>query len=474
VTVTDSGDGTNTSDPDSFDIVVAPVNDLPEVTSVSPLSQTVDYSDDIATVTVVVTDIDNPSTTLAESGEPTASLSSLSLTEANPVCVTDNTLSPNPAEIGSVCTWTYDGQVLSPGDNMHNIVFTASDADGDGTVTGTHELTIEPEDATVMLDSGNDVAAEVVVPGGNSGVFSLYFAAYETDNPDFSHGNSADFGDLDNMEPFMTLIPVGPGSPQDGVCSLLEITGTGYGQEAYFQCDFNDVPVNTYEVMAAIDGVTDTTRYYTGSDDDVFTVFDPSLGFTTGGGWFYWPGTGNESLTDCGPDGYLGDKTNFGFNLNYNKKRNTAKGSVLVMRHTVDENCLDAGSFRVKSNAIEGMSLGDGEDGDGAYGWAAVAGKSTYREPGLDNEGNHPFLMYVEDHGQQGCEQAPTDEFWIEVKDKDGVVVLQLNGPEPAGPNEATDADDEPIVCGNIVVPHKTGKGGGGPGEPNPNKPPKG
>jgi len=142
----------------------------------------------------------------------------------------------------------------------------------------------------------------------------------------------------------------------------------------------------------------------------------------------------------------------------------------LELRHTVDGNCLDAGSYRVKSNAIEGMTLGGGEDANGAYGWATVAGKSVFREPGLEGEGNHWFLMYVEDHGQQGCDQDPADEFWIEVRDKNEVVVLQINGSEPAGADEAADGEDEPIRCGNIVVPHKSSKGGGG----NPNKPPKG
>jgi hypothetical protein len=80
----------------------------------------------------------------------------------------------------------------------------------------------------------------------------------------------------------------------------------------------------------------------------------------------------------------------------------------------------------------------------------------------LDNEGNHPFLAYIEDHGAQGCNQDPTDEFWIEVKDKDGLVVLEVNGlnSQPAGKDEASDGDDEPIECGNIFVPHKTGSKG--------------
>ena len=58
-----------------------------------------------------------------------------------------------------------------------------------------------------------------------------------------------------------------------------------------------------------------------------------------------------------------------------------------------------------------------------------------------------------------------SDMFWVEVKDKDDAVVLQVNGPDPAG-NDGV-ADVEPIQCGNIYVPHKTGGNGGkGGGKP--------
>ena len=40
-----------------------------------------------------------------------------------------------------------------------------------------------------------------------------------------------------------------------------------------------------------------------------------------------------------------------------------------------------------------------------------------------------PLLVYVEDHGEQGYNQNLSDEFWSEVKDGDGAVVLEVNGP---------------------------------------------
>jgi hypothetical protein len=46
------------------------------------------------------------------------------------------------------------------------------------------------------------------------------------------------------------------------------------------------VPVNTYTVEVTVGG-----GYYTGGNEGVLVVYDPSPGFPTGGGWFYWPGT---------------------------------------------------------------------------------------------------------------------------------------------------------------------------------------
>ena len=462
-----------TSNTATVSITVICVNDPPVVTSVVAGAQTSDYSDFIGTVVITVEDVDDTSTTLLESNEPPLSTAGLSLTSTG--CT--EVITESPDEDGSICTWDYDGQVKDPGDNSHGIIFTPSDADGAGTVTGTHTLTIEPEDATVILDDRNTGAVEVPEADGPSGPFSLDFIAWETndvdppvtDDEDFSHAGpgKADHGDLNNAQVFMSLVPVGPGGPITTACTVIEVSpaAAGYDQVLVARCYFDDVPVNVYEVIARVDGLSDIARYYFGeSAEGVFVVFDPSLGFTTGGGWFYWPETYSEDL--CGIE-YLGDKTNFGFSMKYNKKRKNVHGSLLLMRHQLDAiTCLE-GNYKVKSNALNGMALGEVEDVP-PYGWATFSGKATFREPGMDNTGGNPFLAYVEDHGEQGCNQIPTDEFWIEVKTKEGVVLLQLNGPEPADNDPANDppldGDDEPIECGNIIVPHKPkGKGKGKP-----------
>lgn len=215
-----------------------------------------------------------------------------------------------------------------------------------------------------------------------------------------------------------TLQPVGPGGSVAGTCTPDGVNGTsGYDTQLQVTCVFDDVPVNTYAAQVTVDG-----GYYTGSGEDVLVVYDPSLGFTTGGGWFYWPGTT--------------DKTNFGYTMKYGKNLSRVKGNLLLIRHLSDGT-----KYRVKSNALYGLALGESN----GFGWASFSGKNTYQEPGWpDPIGNHTFVVYVEDHGESG---DGADRFWIEVKDRGG------NRRSLSIPLDAVD-NAEILGGGNIVVPH--------------------
>ena len=132
--------------------------------------------------------------------------------------------------------------------------------------------------------------------------------------------------------------------------------------------------------------------------------------------------------------------TNFGFTMTYNKKGTNVQGSLLVIRHT------DDGNYRIKSNAIYGLALGD----DTSMGWATFSGKATYREPDwLDAEGNHEFTVYVEE-----WDSPDIDQLWLQVTDKDRTVIIDMSMISPASDNT------EGIEAGNIVVPHKPDRGG--------------
>jgi hypothetical protein len=111
---------------------------------------------------------------------------------------------------------------------------------------------------------------------------------------------------------------------------------------------------------------------------------------------------------------------------------------VLLIRRLVDGSI-----YRVKSNAMYSLSIGelDGDDG-----WASFNGKATYLEPGwVEPIGNHEFIAYVEDHDEPG---HFVDRFWIQTMDKDGDVITVMSMLQPA-PGIA-----ETIEGGNIVVPY--------------------
>jgi hypothetical protein len=296
-------------------------------------------------------------------------------------------------------------------------------------------MTVVPEDASGSFDAGNPVAVSVDTPDGDSGPFTLTVLVEETE-PDLPAGAGM-AGDIGLANVTLSLNPVGPGSPVAGTCAPSGTSGTGYDAVLTVDCTFDDVPVNTYVATVTVDG-----GYYTGTGEDVLVVYDPSLGFTTGGGWFYWPGTADEA------SGYAGDKTNFGYTMSYKKKGQKVKGNLLMIRHMADGSI-----YRIKSNALSGLALGTANDGED-FGWATFSGKSTYREPGwADSVGNHNFIVYVEDHGTPG---ADTDRFWIEIRDKDGAVM--------AASSMLPSADVNAVLLGggNIVVPHEGGKGKGG------------
>jgi len=403
--VTDPG-GLSDEDTASVNVTNAP----PTVT-VSPATQTVQYSDAISDVTVTASDY---------SGDyPLSATTSWSVDGGGYTAGLPTGLTFTGNGCNGTCGWTLSG-VADFAAGVYVVRVSVSDDDG-GSTTADITITVVPEDATVNFDDSNPVAVEVAGAGDDSGPFTLTVTVEESE-PDLP-ADKAMPGDISLAGVTVTLIPVGPGGTIAGSCSD-SVAGTGYSAVLTVDCMFNNVSVNTYVVDVTVNG----DGYYTGAGEDVLVVYDPSLGFTTGGGWFYWPGTD--------------DKTNFGYTMKYNKKGKKVKGSLLMIRHT------DTGNYRVKSNALYGLAIGSVGGAD-PFGWASFSGKATYSEPGWpEPEGNHEFIVYVEDRGSPG---AGADRFWIEVRDKRGDVITASSMPT-AAPANATSLEG-----GNIVVPHQGG-----------------
>jgi hypothetical protein len=236
--------------------------------------------------------------------------------------------------------------------------------------SGTGLLTVSREDAVVTSAPSNPDSVQVTTPGGTA---TVSLSALITEIADGS------LGDISKATPVtFTLTPIGPGS---ALKQTVAAAGGGPAGSVTATVTFNDVAVNVYEVSIEVGG-----EFYQGSGSSVLVVFDPSLGFTTGGG----------TIT------HNGSNANFGFNFKY-LNNGRAQGDLLYIEHR------PTGNLKLKSNAIDSMAIVDAQ--------AIVLGKATFK-----GGGNYSFRLIAVDSGEPG-EQ---DQFGLEVIDKDGKVVDDL------------------------------------------------
>ncbi len=169
---------------------------------------------------------------------------------------------------------------------------------------------------------------------------------------------------------------------------------------------FSSVAVNVYDVHFSIGG-----NYYTGSGDSVLAVYDPSLGFATGGGRIINPNTGNPA--------------NFAFNAKY-QKRGSPQGSILYVEHKPDGTVAMAKSNSLTSVSIVKLS-------PTSWGATILANHVVF-----NGVGNYALQITAIDNGEPG----KTDQFGLKL----------------TNPNKSTNAtytfSPQTLIGGNIQVPH--------------------
>lgn len=362
--VTVGSDGTALTGDCSVDVQGTPVNLPPSLTV--PGNQTAQYSDPL-TFGISAVDLDNDPITLSASGIPSA------------LTFTDN----------GNGTGTVSG-TLQVQAGSYPVTFSASDGQNPA-VSASLNVIVTREDAIVTPSATNPMAVKVASPGGTSPPVTL--AASIVEVADGSPGN------ISNAVPVtFTLTP----TLTSGVRTCTGTTsGGGVGGTLAASCTFTTLPVDLYDVTIAIGG-----NFYQGQTETILAIYDPSLGFVTGGG----------EVT------HNGVRSTFGFVAKY-LKNGKIQGRVIYIEHR------DTGNVTLKSNAMKSMSIvGDS---------AVIVGKAT-----LDGVGNYEFRLTAVDHGEAGTD----DRFGLDVRDPNRVPVASLTY--------------APIVIdsGNIVVPHKSGK----------------
>jgi hypothetical protein len=121
------------------------------------------------------------------------------------------------------------------------------------------------------------------------------------------------------------------------------------------------VAVDVYDITVTVGG------YYQGTNSTVLAIYDPSLGFVTGGGTVL----------------HNGNVANFGISVKY-LKSGKAQGSVLYMEHNPDGTVT-----KVKSNSMQSLSIVNGT--------AVIIAKAT-----VNGVGNYGIRMIAVDNGEPG------------------------------------------------------------------------
>jgi len=174
-----------------------------------------------------------------------------------------------------------------------------------------------------------------------------------------------------------------------GNCAAGSVSGSGYGAVKSFTCTFGDgvtqIPVDVYTLTFTVGG-----NYYTGTYEDVFSIWDPAAGFATGGGSFMFDG----------------DRVSFGFSFTMTKGKTTPRGGLVVVRHLAG-----GGVCRAKSNSMDAPAV--------VNNIVTLGGKGNYNcvENNVTtiSQGNINLIAVGEDWATSG---ANADKFRVKAMDK--------------------------------------------------------
>jgi len=141
----------------------------------------------------------------------------------------------------------------------------------------------------------------------------------------------------------------------------------------------SNVPVDVYDVTVTVG------NYYTGSGSSIVVVYDPSLGFVTGGGRVDNPTTGCSA--------------NFGLNVKY-LKNGKPQGAMLYFEHC------PGGNAKIKSNAMQSMSIVNNT--------SVIISKAVF-----NGVGNYGMRITITDNGEPGS----SDRFGLQLTNPASVIV---------------------------------------------------
>ena len=374
-----ANDGSLDSNVATVTITVNPVNDAPVVSATPQIQLGVQYSDAITTINISASDVETPAANL-----------SIVFTYSKDGGAYQPGLPTGMVQGGTGGAWTISG-VAGVEQGAYAIRSRVTDT-GDGSAAPTIgglilAIEVTRENAVAAPKASNPVSMQVGSGGSASGTTAPI--CFDITEP--SDGSPGDTSLINSAT--VQIAAVGGGGVSGVTASARTFSGGGVGgtRTACFTLNFAGVVPNVFEVTLVIGG-----DFYTGSGTTVFTVFDPSSGFVSGGGWIINPNNGYRA--------------NYGVNIKY-LKSGSAQGSLLYIEHRPN------GDYKVKSTSLNSRGgfaiipiIGGAE--------ADIAGKANYVVNDVGT-GNYSFIARVIDKGTPGT----NDQFGLKLIDPLGQVV---------------------------------------------------
>jgi len=245
--------------------------------------------------------------------------------------------------------------------------------------TGSNVLTVTREDATIAPATNNPAIVQVSAPGGTAGLITLQGMLQQAAD--------GSLGDISQAAVTVTLLPAVAG----GASIICPATNT----QGALSATCPNVPVDAYTVQWSIGG-----NYFQGPIvNSVLAVYDPSLGFVTGGG----------SVSNNGVP------ADFAISVKY-MKNGTLNGGITYVEHRA------TGDVTVSSTVLSSMSL--------VGTTAIILGQTT-----VNGAAGYTMQLSVTDNGSPGINR---DTFGLQVTGG------ALNPPISFGPSA--------ITAGNIQM----------------------
>jgi len=342
--------GIDKSDVQSFTITVKAVNDAPVVTT-NKATQQVQYSDPVTAVTIKATDADNSYTTLSAS--TSWKVDNGAFISGLPASLTLS----SPTGAGNIRTWSLSGNMqVAPG--TYTIRVSVNDGTGEAANNSGYTdvvIIVTPEDAVADYTGAQSVATASATSG--TALLTLNATLRDITAVTSNPLTDAAAGDIQKAKVRFLL----DNTPVVNTNSTNGAITDAQGWTSVSLVNATDTKTGTVLVKAPVNiGTADAQQYtirvevsgyYTAEEEtQVLNVYKPLNDFVTGGGYLVPTKSSGAYASDAGR------KTNFGFNVKYNKSGKSLQGNINAIFRRKEKDGL-VHVYQIKGNSMTSLSV---------------------------------------------------------------------------------------------------------------------